>query len=49
MFLAAKGIFMAQDDRPTDETGSVKTKRVALGLGYVSLALGALEVAAPTD
>ena len=38
---------MAQDDRPTDETGSVKTKRVALGLGYFSLALGALEVAAP--
>jgi len=38
---------MAQEDRPTDETGSVKTKRVALGLGYFSLALGALEVAAP--
>ena len=38
---------MAQDDRPTDETGSVRTKRVALGLGYFSLALGALEVAAP--
>ena len=38
---------MAQDDRPADETGSVKTKRVALGLGYFSLALGALEVAAP--
>jgi len=36
---------MAQDDRP--QTGSVKTKKVALGLGYFSLALGALEVAAP--
>ena len=31
---------MAKDDRTTDETGSVKTKRVALGLGYFSLALG---------
>ena len=38
---------MDEDNRPTRETGSVKTKRVALGLGYFSIALGALEVAAP--
>lgn len=29
------------------QAGSVKTKRVGLGLGYFSIALGALEVAAP--
>ena len=38
---------MDEGNRPTRETGNVKTKRVALGLGYFSLALGALEVAAP--
>lgn len=38
---------MAEETRPQEETGSVKTKKVALGLGYFSLALGALEVAAP--
>ena len=38
---------MDEENRPTRETGNVKTKRVALGLGYFSLALGALEVAAP--
>jgi hypothetical protein len=38
---------MVKDDCLTDETGSVKTKKVALRLGYISLALGALEVAAP--
>jgi hypothetical protein len=38
---------MAQDAGLTDETGSVKTKKVPLGLGYFSLALGDLEVAAP--
>ena len=30
-----------------DQTGSVALKRVALGLGYFSIALGAVEVAAP--
>ena len=38
---------MDEENRRTRETGNVKTKRVALGLGYFSLALGALEVAAP--
>ena len=38
---------MAEDDRSEDQTGKVKTKKVALGLGYFSLALGAVEVAAP--
>ena len=38
---------MAEETRPREETGSVKTKKVASGLGYFSLALGALEVAAP--
>jgi hypothetical protein len=38
---------MDEENRPTRQTGNVKTKRVALGLGYFSLALGALEVAAP--
>ena len=38
---------MAEETRPQEQTGSVKTKKVALGLGYFSLALGALEVAAP--
>jgi hypothetical protein len=30
-----------------NQTGSVGLKRVALGLGYFSIALGALEIAAP--
>ena len=30
-----------------EQTGSVKTKKVGLGLGYFSIALGLLEVAAP--
>ena len=34
-------------DEVRKQGGSVNTKRVALGLGYFSLALGALEVAAP--
>ena len=36
---------MANEDRK--ERGSVATKRVGLGLGYFSIALGLLEVAAP--
>jgi hypothetical protein len=38
---------MAEETRPQEETGSVKTKKMGLGLGYFSLALGAMEVAAP--
>ena len=30
-----------------DQTGSIKTKKVGLGLGYFSIALGLVEVAAP--
>ena len=36
---------MADENRK--ETGGVTTKRIALGLGYFSIALGLLEVAAP--
>jgi hypothetical protein len=43
MFLGRKENSMEQEQ----QTGSVRTKKVALGLGYFSLALGALEVAAP--
>ena len=35
------------DMKASEQTGSVNTKRVGLGLGYFSIALGALEVAAP--
>ena len=34
-------------DEIQSETGAVKTKKVALGLGYFSIALGLAEVAAP--
>lgn len=35
------------EDEGRDQTGSVGLKRVALGLGYFSIALGAVEIAAP--
>jgi len=38
---------MPDETRPQEETGAVTTKRIALGLGYFSIALGLLEVAAP--
>jgi hypothetical protein len=47
MLLSGKVFSMAHDDRPRDQSGTVKTKKVGLGLGYFSLALGAVEVAAP--
>lgn len=34
-------------EQDRDQTGSVGLKRVALGLGYFSIALGAVELAAP--
>ena len=38
---------MPDETRLQPETGAVTTKRIALGLGYFSIALGLLEVAAP--
>ena len=38
---------MAQENEEKGETGAVTTKRIALALGYFSIALGLLEVAAP--
>ena len=38
---------MRTDDRPKKQTDFVKTKRIGLGLGYFSIALGLIEVAAP--
>jgi hypothetical protein len=38
---------MNDREQPTEETGSVAAKRMALGLGYFSIALGLAEAAAP--